>query len=500
MLGLLIMGFSATVYAQKVDFSATGFFAAGGIYQRNFLGGGGPVTNFVPNPDDNFSDFDRPKGFFESAGNLQFNFSVEKQINGRFAFDFLNFRSGYTNFSVAGTPWPQFYGGPWGSRTNAIRVLEVWFDFALPYFGIPAPMSMRLGVQPLGARPGLFMSNPGAGITGNIKFDPVAIQLQWGKMVEGKDAAADDSDFYAGIVTAKVGDVAVGGFLAYMNMNTYPLQWPFFNGTLPGYGAINSIPYAADFWWFGLNSDGKLGPVNYNFDFVYDNGKVVSRIDPAAIDDVKYSGWISQLRVTFPWDKFTIGALGLYSSGSDLKKTSTNGLPGTTVANGTGTSSKVSGYMYPPNTDSWLIWFESLFLGGMPATLISGPMGINGSSAIQVNRGTPGGTWIAKLFASYQALPWYKLTLHGLYIGDTTKNGNTIGNAVKSNGTLRDDKTIGWELDLIQDIQVYKNLALTLGSGLLLPGDAFDQRVPGTNTNESPKYPYVLVGKLQYFF
>jgi hypothetical protein len=343
------------------------------------------------------------------------------------------------------------------------------------------------------------MSNPGAGVTGNIKFDPVAIQLQWGKMVEGKDAAADDSDFYAGIVSAKVGNVSVGGFIAYMNMNTYPLEYPF---TVPGtsvYGTSGYPAEAADFWWIGLNSDGKIGSVNYNFDFVYDKGKVESRIVPTA-KDVDYKGWVTQAKVTYPFEKFTFGALGLYASGADLKKTSTTGRPNTTVANGTAITDEVSAYVFPPNTDSWLIWFESLFLGGMPATLISGPLGIAGSSSTQVNRGAFGGTWIGKLFASYQAAPWYKLTLHGLYIGDNTKNGNTMGNAVKDDGTLRDDKTIGWELTLIQDIQIYKNLAMTIGTGMLFPGDALDQRVTGTNTNKSPKDPYCIVGKLQYFF
>jgi hypothetical protein len=499
MLGLLIMGFSATVYAQKVDFSATGFFAAGGIYSRNFLGGSGPITNYAASTSTDASNFDKANSFFESAGNLQFNFSVEKQINGRFAFDFLNYRAGYSNYSTAGTVWPPFYGGPWTSRTNTLRVLEVWFDFALPYFGIPAPMSMRLGVQPLGSRPAVFMSNPGSGITGNINLDPVTIQLQWGKMVEGKDAAADDSDYYGGIISAKVGDINVGGFLAYMNMNTYPLEYPFTVPSTSAYGTTGYPAYSADFWWIGVNSDGKIGPVNYNFDFVLDTGKVESRLDPT-IKDAKYDGWVTQARVTYPWEKFTFGVLGMYSSGSDLEKTSRSGLPGTPVANGTGTTDKISGYVFPPGTDSWLLWFESLFLGGMPATLISGPYGINGSSAVSVNRGTIGGLWVGKLFASYQAAPWYKLTLHGLYIGDTTKNGNTLGNAVKADGvTPRDDKTVGWELTLIQDIQIYKNLALTLGSGILFADDAFDQS-NGAGGNVSPKDPYCFVGKLQYFF
>jgi hypothetical protein len=501
--GLLIMGFSATVYAQKVDFAASGFFAAGGIASRNFLSsplGVGPITNYST-PNVSTTSFDHPNAFFESAGALTFDFSVEKQITGRFAFDFLNYRSGYSNFSTAGTSWPQFYGGPWGARTNAIRVLNVYFDFALPYFGIPAPMSVRLGVQPLGARGNVFMSTPGAGVTGNIKFDPASIQLQWGKMVEGKDAAADDSDIYGAIFTTKVATMSFGAFLFYMNANTYPLEYPTTVPTTSVYGTTGYPADTADFWWFGLNSDGKMGPVNYNFDFVYDKGKVESRITPTA-DDVKYSGWMTQMKVAYPYDKFTFGALGLYSSGADLKKTSTGGLPNTTVANtssGSALTTKVDAYVVPPNSDTWLLWWESLFLGGMPATLISGPYGIAGASSTQVNRNSFGGTWIGKLFASYQVTPSYKLTLHGLYIGDTTKNGNTIGNAVKADDTLRDDKTIGWELTLIQDVQIYKNLSLTLGTGILIPGDALDQRL-SAGVNKTPKDPYAAVAKFMYVF
>ena len=48
-----------------------------------------------------------------------------------------------------------------------------------------------------------------------------------------------------------------------------------------------------------------------------------------------------------------------------------------------------------------------------------------------LSRGGFGGTWFAKLYASMKLLPWYKLTVQGLYIGDTTKNGDTFGNSVK---------------------------------------------------------------------
>jgi hypothetical protein len=87
-----------------------------------------------------------------------------------------------------------------------------------------------------------------------------------------------------------------------------------------------------------------------------------------------------------------------------------------------------------------------------------------------------------------------------LYIGDTTKNGNTLGDAVKYSGVLRDDKTIGWELALVQDINIYKNLVWTIGAGMLFAGDALDQQIAGTNMNKSPKNPFILATKLVFNF
>jgi hypothetical protein len=125
----------------------------------------------------------------------------------------------------------------------------------------------------------------------------------------------------------------------------------------------------------------------------------------------------------------------------------------------------------------------------------------NSNSYTQVSRGGPGGTWLAKAYGSFKATPWYKVTLQGMYIGDTTKNGNTFGTAVTGvTATLRDDTDIGWELDLINEITIYKNLSLVLAGGYLWAGDALDFRVPGTLVNVSPKNPWMITGILTYSF
>ena len=118
-----------------------------------------------------------------------------------------------------------------------------------------------------------------------------------------------------------------------------------------------------------------------------------------------------------------------------------------------------------------------------------------------VHRGAIGGTWFAKLYGSFKATPWYKVTLQALYIGDTTKHGNTVGDARKLTGGLQDDKTIGWEFDLINEINIYKNLKWDIYGGILFAGDALDQYAGGFfGNNESPKNPWLIGTKLRYDF
>ena len=103
------------------------------------------------------------------------------------------------------------------------------------------------------------------------------------------------------------------------------------------------------------------------------------------------------------------------------------------------------------------------------------------------------------LNASYKAAPWYKITLLGMYIGDTTKNGNTVGSARKANGlTLRDDTAIGWEVGLYNEFQIYKNLTFNVAGGWLFAGKALDYWNPTTSKNVGPKDPYLLGTMLKY--
>jgi hypothetical protein len=509
---LLVMVFSATAYAQ-IEFKASGMIATGFIWERNVTDGvpGAVVTPFggqpfaanLPPNGTNAADsgmWNRPQSFSESYGSLRFDFATGKEITGTFLFEMINARSGMAFDGPVVTRAPEqasFDTGIWGFKGPEFRIVNYYIDFAVPYFGIPAPMNIRAGVQTFGIRPTFFISTPGFGITYTVKADPASFAFMWGKMADPKEAASNDSTMYAGDLKANFGNISVGTFLVYDKMKQYPvtdLQIPY--GVSPD--------MKADIFWWGLYSDGKAGPVNYNFDFIYDFGKVKAYDNSplAGNPDVKYRGWVGQVKFNVPMEKFTFGGLGLYSSGADLRKTGEMGFPGEAALNGGAPATKVGTFMNPPSSEGFVPWAESLFLGGDFSTLIGIPLGYipDFTFGSQLHRGSFGGTWIAKLFASYQTTPSFKTTLQGLYIGDTTKHGNTLGNAVDADGNPRNDNTIGWEFDLINNIMIYKNLHLTVEGGLLFAGKALEQNVPGTFENAKPRTPYCVATTLVYFF
>ena len=106
------------------------------------------------------------------------------------------------------------------------------------------------------------------------------------------------------------------------------------------------------------------------------------------------------------------------------------GLPGTATARGT-FSSYQGGYVTPPGSEQAPGNGESLVVYNMEPGATGGYGIADTSNYAQMSRGGFGGTWFAKLYGSVKLAPWYKLTAMGLYIADTTANGNTFGNALK---------------------------------------------------------------------
>ena len=472
---LLIIAFSATAYAAEAKLS-------GLIYSQSFLYQNIPAaTNLIYGGPTNAYDlpgggaFDRSKSWLSSRARLKFEFVQDKSL------------AGTINLEADSNRWGDRDGtrnafGFWSADRAAVEVKHVFVDVGLPYFGIPAPITLRVGLQPAFLRGDVLMDTDGIGIVGNIKADPVTIIPMWFKAVEGKDASSDDADYYALEMNAKIDKVTIGAYGLWLNANTYP-----YNAVTTTYGS--SSTYQANMWWFGLYGDGTVGPINFKLDFAIDNGKV-ENIRNSAVEDMDYSGWAASLRTEYPVEKLTFGFAGMYATGADTKKTSIDGLTKGTRG------SKVGSYVIPAceggnYSNNLSIFYSDAYTTAAPK--------YGRDDTNQMSRGWLGGTYMAKLYMSYMLAPWYKVTLGGMYIGDSTKNGNTIGTARKAdNITLRDDKTIGWELGLGNNFQVYKNLQFNVLLGLLVPGKGLEYYSGGRNVE--PDGPWLIATRLQYNF
>jgi hypothetical protein len=468
--------------------------------------GVGPLANVQKG-----AAFDKKESYMETRARLRFNAAMGKQVSGTIYFEIDASRWG----DKWGTGAQRNQAGDWNADSASVEVKNAYLTFAVPPL-IPVPITMNAGILPWITRP-VTNYTDGTGMNITFRPDPAQIKFTWMKALENEDWASDDVDVYGIEAKVNLGTLTLAGWFSYYNMNTYPFN---ISGSSPlwntAYNATSAVNQTANMSWWGLYCDGKVGPFQINTDFVYDTGKVVPHggfvdmLNPYRYQKVDYDGWIVRAAVDFPWEIFNVGVVGMYASGSDLKKTSANGYSGDEVAYyGAGSgiyTTKVKGYIVPPNAEQGYDDESIVFYGTGANGINRANTGFNngGAGGGSVGRGVYGGTWFAKLYGNVRLTPWYRITLLGMYIGDTTKNGNTIGNAVDALGFPRDDKDIGWEFDLVNDIQIYKNLQLRVGGGLLLAGDAFDRKDERVSsevcTNVGPSNPWAIVTKLFYVF
>jgi hypothetical protein len=591
--GLLILAFSAVGYAQapKLEFRASGFIdaqtfwgenvpqynGAAGIYgvtNGNYATSGVGINVKAPG-------WNKVQSNWESRAHLKFDAVMGPNLSGTIYFEIDTFRWGALHSNYPGNGREANNFGSWSTDRAAVEVKNIYIDVGLPYFGVPWPVTVRVGAQPLGIRPAVLMTTDGTGITAGIKIDPVLIAPFYAKALEGLDFADDDVDVWGLHANAKLGTFTVGAYGLAFRMNTYPfyvtnpnttVQSNFINA-LQAPALIPSVPgtFKSHMYWLGAYTDGKAGPVNLNFDFVYDYGSVDDRVArgigegrpgggafQSRIPNVKYEGWMVRGKLDFPWEKFNFGMVGMYATGADARRSNPSGLPGSTTAPGPGfqygidpsnpasifgtafqwknITRRVTSYVVPPGSEQGPANGESMVVYSMEPGATGGYGIAENANYSQLSRGGFGGTWFAKLYASVKLLPWYKLTVQGLYIGDTTLNGDTFGNSVKyiqaiptrfasdpltrvPVGTtfLRDNTDIGWEFDLMNEIMIYNNLRFFVGAGYLFAGDALDVKMvhnngipgaPGSNItgsasvpgNRKADNPWAIRTRLQYVF
>jgi len=512
LVGLMLLALAATAQAQeaKLDFRASGFIdAISEMWKNNYgtevVNNGNSIYNVVPAKYQPFGPvgstsagymFNSRESYMESRLRLKFDAVYGKELTGTIFFEADSANWGDLGVASNNRLSDRNGYGYWSGDRAALEIKNIYVNAALPYMGIPLPMQVQIGLQSLSIRPNLFVYTDGMGVVGTVKIDPLNVQGIWFKALEGRTQVADDVDVWGAHVNAKVGTFTIGGYGLYYNMDTYPLN------------AFTTVPfvdstYKAGIGWYGLYADGKLGPFDVNFDVIWDHGKVTVRDtyqDPEnPRPDVKYNGWALYGKADYPIDVFNLGVVAWWGSGSDTHKTGPSGLPGSLTSTGD-FSHKVESAINPPGSESGAVFGESLVM--YSNWIDRGTGGIaNNLNYNQVARGPIGGTWAAKVYGMYKVTPWYKITLNALYIGDTTSHGDTFGTSRDLfTGNLKDNTTIGWEVDLYNEFQIYKQLKFWACGGAMWTGDAYKFFDPVFERNRKPSTPWTIMTNLTYTF
>ena len=81
-------------------------------------------------------------------------------------------------------------------------------------------------------------------------------------------------------------------------------------------------------------------------------------------------------------------------------------------------------------------------------------------------------------------------------------NGDLFGSYVKDNLRLRDKDTIGVEIDLIWEWNIYDKLKYTVGAGYMWPGTAikYQSSYAAGFINQKVNTPWILTSQLMYSF
>jgi hypothetical protein len=396
--------------------------------------------------------------------------------------------------------------GAWNADRNAVEIKQFYIDFKVPGLSDMVPTTVQAGVIGFYYRPHICTSSDGAGVRVDMRPGPIWVQLNWMKPWEADIARADDTDVYAARVVYQGLPIHLGVWGQYWKSNSWsagaPLAWPVAVGQFNNAGTgQNGGTDKAGLFWLGFQAIGKVGPVALTGDFIYNGGKIEREygFNPAAaivpyvnpIDDETFGGWIAYIDAAFTIPNFPleIGATLSYSTGDDAVDALTD--------------RDHSGFYMTPGSEAAYTGHSVVFFASSYAA----------------------GVWFGKLRASMKPLPWLKTTLFGMYIGDNTDSGDLYGSAVSSNlptawggvQSLEDNSSIGFEVGLETDIQIYKSLVYSIGLGYLFAGDALDQytgvdytaggvfvaggTVPGAiPINDSPKNPWAVVSQLIYKF
>jgi hypothetical protein len=489
-IAVLILGLAATTYA--VEFGASGF-----VRVRSYMG----MMATAP-PRATAAGYEDSEAWMDTRFRLRFAAKANDYATGVIYFEGDSTRWGERETPRYNADWAINPGGShtsggarnlagqWNADRTAVELKQFYIDFKVPGLSDFAPTNIKAGIQGFSVRSHALLFADGPGVEVNSQAGPVKFNLYWYKPEEGRDWKSDDTDIY-GVQVWVPGllPVTPGGYILYMNSNNYPIRSATYV-----IGVGETYPAGtrqADLYWIGAYADGKIGPVALKTDFIYSGGDAESRSIGNG-SDWDFGGWMffADAMFTLPMEMpIDIGGTFMYATGDDTRE----------LQKAAPQDQDREGFVVPPGSEEPYIGDWSIVM--YASAINDGVRMSNLASGTGAALGKAGGTWFAKMYAALKPVDWLKVKAYAMYIGDTTDNGNTLGNAVDPTETtgLEDETGIGIEVGAIADIQIYKNLKYSVGLGYLFAGDALDT-VDAAGLNQSPDDPWAIVSQLIFTF
>jgi hypothetical protein len=450
--------------AMAIDWSASGFTEVTGVVFRNAER---TDAAWVPGPPGLIhpNHFDEGGAYLAMRNRLKLTAKASKDLSGVLYFEIDSMRFGSTGAGRNNT-------GAWGGDQVSVEVKNCYIDFRVPQ----TPIWMRAGLIPFAYRPGVFWYRDGSGVASWVTIDPIKMKITgaYGKIKDPNLWSSEEgAEAYLMDVNLPVGPLKVGGHFTYQNeRNTTDIASNYF--------AANQAN--SRLWWLGGYADGKVGPVNVQFDVIY-NGGSSNAITGSGAPDYDYGAWLAKGEFSFVRDKLEVGLGGMYVTGMDWSKTK-----------------DISAFVLPGLSS------EACGICGDTVVMNTGWMdtdpGAAQCGALSPNSYWPG-WWNLRVFAYYQVTDWLKFGAQVAYFGDTVKDGDAFDGpdaATLAGAAADDDNSLGWEFDFGVNINIYKNLAFNGAVGYVVAGKALKTLNAATGLREDPKDPYLFVGSLLYTF
>lgn len=414
-------------------------------------------------------------------------------------------------------------GGMGGSvgqfRTDdntSVEIKNAYMEFKIP----ATPVTAKLGPQTYFIGPyGNFLYVDAAGLTFTTDMaKPFLLSAFTYKIREGAIAGADDTDVYGAWLRGTTSGINIQAYGLFQSQNSptdgdaivrdgRPVTVSAAGGSRisgpsaflervmaardtnaflapdnPGNAQVRFLR-KADFIWLGASGETKFGPWSFFGNVIWSRADL-DLFTNALQTSFKTDGFFLDGIVGYQLGNIKIEAEGVWTSPLDLSKKEPN-------------------VFFSPYTEAGayngrgIVFLESALISWAVARTdyaSSAPVGDG-----QINWV---GLWLARLAATMQATPKLSATMNFVWIGDNTKNGDLVGdfgNDAASFARNGDDKTIGQEVDIWGEYQIYKNLRLKAGFGYLFAGKALDgfnalgQRVAADDA-------WAAVSRLNYTF